>query len=79
MRVGLSDLELARDRARLSREAVTLRERIAQITEARQRAGEASELDTSTAQIETLRARDEARRLSMTWPWRTNACCLCWD
>lgn len=63
VRVALSDLELMRERARLGREAITLRERIAQITEARQRAGEGSELDTAAAQVEVLRSRDEARRL----------------
>lgn len=52
VRFGLSDLELARDRAHLGREAVTLRERIGQITEARQRAGEGSELDTTAAEVE---------------------------
>lgn len=63
VRAHFSDLELARDRMRLSREAVTLRERIAQITEARQRAGEGNELDTVAAQAEVARARDEGHRL----------------
>jgi len=63
VRAGLSDLELARDRMRLSREGVALRERIAQIAEGRQRAGEGSELETIAAQAEAVRARDEALRL----------------
>lgn len=62
VRAGFSDLDLARDRVLLGREAVTLRERIAQITEGRQRAGEGSELDTLAAQAETARARDEVLR-----------------
>ena len=63
VRAGLSDLGLAMDKAGLGREAMSLRERIAQITEARQRAGEGSELETAAAQAEVVRARDEARRL----------------
>jgi len=62
VRASFSDLQLARDRAQLGRDAVTLRERIAQITEGRQRAGEGSELDTVTAQAEQARAREETRR-----------------
>jgi cobalt-zinc-cadmium efflux system outer membrane protein len=62
VRAGLSDLELARDRLRLSRDAVVLRERIAKITEARQRAGEGNALDTLAAQAEVARARDDADR-----------------
>ncbi len=63
VRAGLSDLELARDLMRFSREAVAIRERIAQITQGRQRAGEGSELETIAAQAEAVRARDEALRL----------------
>jgi cobalt-zinc-cadmium efflux system outer membrane protein len=64
VRGSLSDLELARDRLRLSRDAVVLRERIAKITEARQRAGEGNELDTLAAQAEVARARDDAERFA---------------
>jgi cobalt-zinc-cadmium efflux system outer membrane protein len=63
VRLSLSDLELVGKRARLSRESVSLRERILKITEARQRAGEGNELDTVAAGAEVLRAEDEARRL----------------
>jgi cobalt-zinc-cadmium efflux system outer membrane protein len=62
-RISLSDLELARDRNRLLKEAVLVRERIAEITRARQRAGEASQLDTAAAEAEAARARDEAERV----------------
>lgn len=64
VRAGFSDLELARDRLRLSRDAVVLRERIAKITEARQRGGEGNELDTLAAQAEVARARDDAERFA---------------
>lgn len=63
VRATLSDLELSRNRVRLGREAVTLRERIAQITEGRQRAGEGSKLETIAAQAEAARSRDEVLRL----------------
>ena len=64
VRGGLSDLQLARDRMRLGEEAVVLRERIAQITEARQRGGEGNKLDALAAQVEVARGRDETRRLA---------------
>ena len=63
VRVGLSDVQLARDRGRLGAEAVVIRERIAKISEGRQRAGEGSELENLAAQAELTRARDDARRL----------------
>jgi cobalt-zinc-cadmium efflux system outer membrane protein len=62
VRVTFSDLELARDRARLAGDAIQLRERIAAITEGRFRGGEASELESSAVQTEVIRARDDARR-----------------
>jgi len=64
VRAGFSDFELAQDRLRWSRDAVVLRERIAEITEARQRAGEGNELDTLAARAEVARARDDAQRFA---------------
>lgn len=63
VRIGLSDLALARDRETLARGALALRERILGIAEVRQRAGEASVLESDAARAEVLRAREEARRL----------------
>jgi cobalt-zinc-cadmium efflux system outer membrane protein len=63
-RVALSEMELARDRKRLAREAVTVRERMATIARARESAGDASRLDTAVADAEVARARDEAERAS---------------
>jgi cobalt-zinc-cadmium efflux system outer membrane protein len=54
---ALSDLELARDRARLACEQVVLRERSQLIIEQRERGGESSRLEVSAALVETLRAR----------------------
>jgi len=62
VRAGFSDLALAMDKAKLSRDAVTLRGRIAQISGARLRAGEGNALDNTAAQVDVLRAREEARR-----------------
>jgi cobalt-zinc-cadmium efflux system outer membrane protein len=63
VRVGLSDLELARDRVRLNVEAVALQERIEKITQDRERAGEGSALETSAAQAELARAHDDTPRI----------------
>ena len=64
VRGGLSDLSLARDRERLARETLALRERIAEIATARQRIGESSELEATVARAEVARAREESRRLA---------------
>lgn len=62
VRNAMSDLGLARDRARFARETLAIRERIARITEDRQRGGEASELETLAVRLEIDRAREEAHR-----------------
>jgi cobalt-zinc-cadmium efflux system outer membrane protein len=54
-----SDLQLARDRVRVAERAVAVRERIAELAEIRQKAGEASALEVSTARIEALRATQD--------------------
>ena len=64
VRAGCSDLTLARDRERLAREALKLRERVLEIARSREQAGEGSALETEAAHAEALRQRDEARRLS---------------
>ena len=63
VRVGISDLVLARDREVTALAAARVRDRIAEITDARVRAGESSELDTSAQRAEAIRAHDDATRI----------------
>ncbi|MCW5892139.1 MAG: TolC family protein [bacterium] len=63
VRVAVSDVALARDRIRTSTEAVQVRDRVTELTTARERAGESSALDVATQTAEAARARDEAARL----------------
>lgn len=62
VRVAVSDALLARDRESVAAETRKIREQILQITENRQRLGDASELETTAARAELARARDEAGR-----------------
>jgi cobalt-zinc-cadmium efflux system outer membrane protein len=62
VRVGLSDLQLGRDRLMLAQDAVRLRERISEITQARARAGEAAQLEVAAADSELLQAREDIQR-----------------
>jgi len=59
-----SDWVLANDRLRLARDAAQLQSRIAELAEARLKAGDISELETATARIDAARAREEIRRLA---------------
>lgn len=63
VRVGWIDLNLAREKERLSADAVKIRERIAEIASARQRAGEGTELETAATDAEVVVAREDRRRL----------------
>lgn len=63
VRVAYANVVLAQDRVRLTDEATELRQRIAQIAEARLKAGDASDLEAATARIDALRAKQDARRL----------------
>lgn len=63
VKLAVSDVALARDRVHTSREAAGVRDKISDITSARERAGEASELDVATQVAEAVRARDETARL----------------
>jgi cobalt-zinc-cadmium efflux system outer membrane protein len=54
-----SDLRLAVDRVKVGEQAVAIRRRIAELAEARLKAGDASELEASTARIDLLRAQQD--------------------
>jgi cobalt-zinc-cadmium efflux system outer membrane protein len=64
VKVAFADTLLARQRSHLALEAADLSARIAALAEARLRAGDASELETTAARAETLLAREEAARLA---------------
>jgi cobalt-zinc-cadmium efflux system outer membrane protein len=64
VKVAFTDALLARARARLAREAAELSGRISGLAEARLRAGDSSELETSAARAEALLAEEEAARLA---------------
>lgn len=61
VRVAFADVVLANDRERLAQEALAAQTNIAQIARARLEAGDASELESSTARVAALRAREDAR------------------
>lgn len=62
VRVALSDGLLARDREGVAAETLAIREQILRIAENRQRLGDASELEATSARAELARARDDAGR-----------------
>jgi cobalt-zinc-cadmium efflux system outer membrane protein len=63
VRVAFADLALARRQALLGEEAAALRKRIADVFQARLRAGDVSELEASQARIEALQAARQAAHL----------------
>lgn len=63
VKLEYAGLVLAGELERLSREALGLRTRIAELAQARVRAGDSSELEAAAARIDALRAGEEARRL----------------
>jgi cobalt-zinc-cadmium efflux system outer membrane protein len=63
VRWAYSDLALARDRVRLTDESLQIRSGIAAIAEARLRAGDASEWETTVARVDALQAREDLSRL----------------
>ncbi|MBP3955855.1 TolC family protein [Gemmata sp. G18] len=67
-RQAYADLQLARDRVRVSERAVQLREDILKLAEARLKAGDASELEASTARIDALQARQDLTRTGYEIP-----------
>jgi cobalt-zinc-cadmium efflux system outer membrane protein len=63
VRTAWAELVLAHDRLRLAHDGAELRQRIANLAEARLRAGDASELELSAVRVDALLARQEAEGL----------------
>ena len=62
-RVAHSELLLAGERLRLAREAADIADRVARVAESRVLAGDAGEIEASTARMDALLFREEALRL----------------
>ena len=67
-RQAYADLQLAHDRVKVGERAVQLRENILKIAESRLKAGDASELEVSTARIDALQARQDLTRIGYEVP-----------
>ncbi len=67
-RQAYADLVLARERVRVAEEAVKLRVRIADLAEARLKAGDISKQETATASIDAQLARQDAIRIGVEVP-----------
>lgn len=63
-RVAYADSGLAIDRARIATESLRQRNEIAQIVQAKLRAGDISELETGAARLDARQAEEQAQRLS---------------
>jgi cobalt-zinc-cadmium efflux system outer membrane protein len=63
VRAAYADVLLAEDRVQIARDAERLRRRIAELAEARLKAGDAGPVEVATARIDALRATQEAARL----------------
>ncbi|MEI8571409.1 TolC family protein [Methylomonas sp. LW13] len=63
VRIAHAELSLAKRRAELAESAVTLSQAIAELTQARLKAGDASELEVTTAQVDALQALEQKGRL----------------
>ena len=59
-----AELGLAEEQVRLAKEDVQLREQIAELAQIRLQVGDISELESSIAQVDALRAKDMAKQLS---------------
>jgi outer membrane protein, heavy metal efflux system len=64
VRIGYADSALAYDRARIATDSLQQRKEIAQIVQAKLRAGDISELETGAARLDALQAQEQAERLS---------------
>lgn len=62
VRVAFAEVHLADELVRLSDDGLRVQESLAELTEARLRAGEIGELEVSAAQAEVARAREQASR-----------------
>ena len=67
-RQAYADLVLARERVRVAEEAVKLRTHVAELAEARFKAGDTSRQDLATAKIEALQAKQDATRIGVEVP-----------
>jgi len=77
VRISYADLWAAQEQARLAEEDAGLRARMAELAQARLRAGSISELEASHAQTDSLQAADAARSLSKkATAARQNFCAL---
>lgn len=65
VKVTVADAALSRERLRLAKEAAELRARIAAVSEARLRAGDASELELASIRVEKRRAEHDVKRLEI--------------
>jgi cobalt-zinc-cadmium efflux system outer membrane protein len=68
VRTAYADLLFARERLGIGEEAVTLRSRIAALTQARLKAGDATPLEDATARADALLAKQELTRLAQDVP-----------
>jgi cobalt-zinc-cadmium efflux system outer membrane protein len=62
VRVAHAELTLAKERLKLAHSSVTLNQNIAELTHARLRAGDASELEVTNAQVDALQAQEQQGR-----------------
>lgn len=63
VRIARTELGLAKRRVELAESAVTLSQAIAELTQARLKAGDASELEVTNAQVDALQALEQKGRL----------------
>jgi cobalt-zinc-cadmium efflux system outer membrane protein len=68
VRQGYADVVLAKERVRISEEAVQLRERVAGFAQKRLDAGDIAPQEAATARIEALQARQNAARVAYELP-----------
>lgn len=68
VRQAYADVALARERVRIAGEAVKLRGRVAELAEARLRAGDISPQEAATARIDSLQAEQDAARIAFDVP-----------
>lgn len=62
VRVAHAELTLAKERLKLAHSSFTLNQNIAELTHARLRAGDASELEVTNAQVDALQAQEQQGR-----------------
>lgn len=65
VKITFADAALSNERVRLAREAAALRSRIAAISEARLRVGDASQLELASVRVDKRRAEHDVKRLEI--------------